>query len=210
MSFKIWEASKRTKKNSELFSFEKFVSIKLKKKFNSNYEKFHDWSVKDSKNFWNIFWDFTKIIGLKGKRKFKKSKVFHKNIFLPRSKLNFAENLLSKNNEEKAITFISENGYRETRNWNKLNQNVSKVIKFLKKIKIKKKDRIAAYMPNTIETVEAFIATVSLGAIWSSCSPDFGTKGVIERFSQIKPKVLFISKEYFYNGKKIYTLDRVH
>ena len=139
MSFKIWEASKRTKKNSELFSFEKFVSIKLKKKFNSNYEKFHDWSVKDSKNFWNIFWDFTKIKGLKGKRKFKKSKVFHKNIFLPRSKLNFAENLLSKNNEEKAITFISENGYRETRNWNELNQNVSKIIKFLKKIKIKKK-----------------------------------------------------------------------
>jgi acetoacetyl-CoA synthetase len=83
-----------------------------------------------------------------------------------------------------------------------LNLNVSKISKFLKSIKIKKKDRVAAYMPNSIETVEAFIASSSLGAIWSSCSPDFGVKGVIERFSQINPKVLFVVDKYFYNGKK--------
>ena len=64
-------------------------------------------------------------------------------------------------------------------------------------------------MPNTIETVEAFIASVSLGGIWSSCSPDFGTKGVVERFSQINPKVLFVANEYFYNGKQIDILERV-
>ena len=209
MSLKLWEASKKTKKNSELFAFEKFVSKRLKKKFYNNYNKIHKWSVKSSQDFWSIFWDFSKIKGVKSKQKIQKSKTFYKNIFLPKSKLNFGENLLSKNNKDKAVTFISENGFRETRNWNDLNQNVSKIMKFLKNIKIKKKDRIVAYMPNTIETVEAFISSVSLGAIWSSCSPDFGTKGVVERFSQIHPKVLFVANEYFYNGKQIDILERV-
>ena len=209
MSLKLWEASKKTKKNSELFAFEKFVSKRLKKKFYNNYNKIHKWSVKSSQDFWSIFWDFSKIKGVKSKQKIQKSKTFYKNIFLPKSKLNFGENLLSKNNKDKAVTFISENGFRETRNWNDLSQNVSKIMKFLKNIKIKKKDRIVAYMPNTIETVEAFISSVSLGAIWSSCSPDFGTKGVVERFSQIHPKVLFVANEYFYNGKQIDILERV-
>ena len=123
--------------------------------------------------------------------------------------LNFAENLLSKNNNDKAITFISENGFREERSWHELNLNVSKISKFLESIKIKKKDRIAAYLPNSIEAVEAFIAGSSLGTIWSSCSPDFGVKGVVERFSQINPKVLFVVDKYFYNGKTINVLERV-
>ena len=90
-----------------------------------------------------------------------------------------------------------------------LNNNVSKVYKFLKKIKIKKNDRVAAYLPNSIETVEAFLGTSSLGAIWSSCSPDFGVNGVVERFSQINPKVLFVVDKYYYNGKMINVLERV-
>jgi len=209
MSLKLWEASKKTKKKSELFAFEKFISKKLNKKFQNDYKKIHEWSVKNSPDFWNIFWEFSKVKGFKSKIKIKKSNIFYKNAFLPQSKLKFGENLLSKNNKEKALTFISENGFREIRNWNELNQNVSKILKFLKEIKIKKKDRVVAYMPNTIETVEAFIASVSLGAIWSSCSPDFGTKGVVERFSQINPKVIFVANEYFYNGKKINILERI-
>ncbi len=100
-------------------------------------------------------------------------------------------------------------GFREERSWRQLNLNTNKITKFLKKINIKKGDRVAAYMPNTIETIESFIATTSLGGIWSSCSPDFGCKGVIERFSQINPKVLFITDQYFYNGKKIDILNRL-
>ena len=146
---------------------------------------------------------------MKKEKKNKKIKDFFKNLFLPKSKLNFAENLLSKNNNQKAATFISENGYREERNWNELNLNVGKISNYLKNNGIKKGDRIVAYMSNTIETVEAFIATVSIGAIWSSCSPDFGIKGVEERFAQIKPKVLFVTNNYFYNGKKINIINRV-
>ncbi len=206
---KLWEASSSQKKKSLLLSYEQFISKKFKKNFNQKYANILKWSIKNPGNFWSSIWDFSEIKGFKSKIKIKKSKIFYKNKFLPNSKLNFAENLLSKNNKDKAITFISENGFREERNWQELNHNVSKVSKFLKSIKIKKKDRVAAYLPNSIEAVEAFIASSLLGAIWSSCSPDFGVKGVVERFSQINPKVLFIVDKYFYNGKTINVLDRV-
>jgi len=209
MSKKLWQPSIIVKKNSNLFAFENYISKKLKIKFNRNYKKLLNWSIKNSPEFWSRFWDFSKIKGIKSNKNFRKSKTFYKNLFLPGSRLNFGENLLSKNNNEKAVTFISENGFREERSWRQLNLNTNKISKFLKKINIKKGDRVAAYMPNTIETVEAFIATTSLGGIWSSCSPDFGSKGVIERFSQINPKVLFITDQYFYNGKKIDILNRL-
>ena len=209
MSKKLWQPSLIVKKNSNLFAFENYISKKLKIKFNRNYKKLLNWSIKNSPEFWSRFWDFSKIKGIKSNKNFRKSKTFYKNLFLPGSRLNFGENLLSKNNNEKAVTFISENGFREERSWRQLNLNTNKISKFLKKINIKKGDRVAAYMPNTIQTVEAFIATTSLGSIWSSCSPDFGSKGVIERFSQINPKVLFITDQYFYNGKKIDILNRL-
>ena len=209
MNEKLWEASSDQKKKSLLSSYEQFISKQFKKNFNLKYENILKWSIKNPGDFWSSIWDFSEIKGFKGKLKIKKSKIFYKNKFLPNSKLNFAENLLSKNNKDKAITFISENGFREERSWNELNLNVSKVSKFLKNIKIKKTDRVAAYLPNTIETVEAFIASSSLGAIWSSCSPDFGVKGVVERFSQINPKVLFVIDKYFYNGKVINILEKI-
>jgi acetoacetyl-CoA synthetase len=185
------------------------LSNRFNKKFNKNYEKIHDWSVKNAGNFWESVWDYSKIKGKKNKLKVKKSSKFYKNIFLPNYKLNFTENLISKNTNEKAITFISENGYREVKNWRQLRINVKRISKYLKDLNIKPKDRIAAYMPNTSETVEAFLGTVAIGSIWSSCSPDFGSSGVIERFSQIKPKVLFVTNEYFYNGKRINVLERI-
>ena len=209
MTKKLWEASLNQKKNSILFSFENYISKKINKNFDRNYKKLLDWTIKNSPKFWSLFWDFTKIIGTKGKKEISKSKIFYKNLFLPNSKLNFAENLLSKNNSEKAVTFISENGFREERTWSQLNQNTDKIIQFFKSIKVKQKDRVVAYMPNIIETIEAFLGTTSIGAIWSSCSPDFGAKGVIERFSQINPKVLFITDQYFYNGKRINILERI-
>jgi acetoacetyl-CoA synthetase len=209
MKQKLWEASSDQKKKSLLSNYEQFISKQFKKNFKQKYENILKWSIKNPGNFWSSIWDFSEIKGLKSKTKIKKSNIFYKNKFLPNSKLNFAENLLSKNNNDKAITFISENGFREERSWHELNLNVSKVSKFLKSIKIKKNDRVAAYLPNTIETVEAFIASISLGAIWSSCSPDFGIKGVVERFSQINPKVLFVVDRYFYNGKIINVLERV-
>ncbi len=206
---KLWEATKKVKINSNLYQFEKFISKKYNLNLNKNYQKILNWSIKNSPTFWDTVWDFCEVNGIKAKNKTIKSKIFYKNKFLPNYKLNFTENLLVKNNKDKAATFISENGFREVRTWSQLNNNVSKVYKFLKKNKIKKNDRVAAYLPNSIETVEAFLGASSLGAIWSSCSPDFGVNGVIERFSQINPKVLFIIDKYFYNGQVINVLERL-
>ena len=209
MGKKLWEASKNKKTNSNLYAYEKFISKKFNLKLDHNYKKILNWSIKNSGKFWSSIWDYCKIKGTKSNIELIVSKIFYKNFFLPKSKLNFAENLITKNNKSKAITFISENGFREERNWLELNNNVSKICKFFNKIKLKKNDRVAAYLPNFIETVEAFLATSSLGAIWSSCSPDFGINGVIERFSQIKPKVLFIVDKYYYNGKEINVVERL-
>ena len=209
MTKKLWVATSNVKANSNLYNYEKFISKKFNQKFNQEYIKILSWSIENLDNFWSTIWDYCKVKCIKGKEKIKKSNIFYRNTFLPNSKLNFAENLLSKKDNTKAITFISENGFREERNWKNLNNNVNKLNNFFHKIKLKKKDRVVAYMPNLIETVESFIATTSVGAIWSSCSPDFGVKGVIERFSQIKPKVLFVCDKYFYNGKEINIIERV-
>ena len=209
MNKKLWEPSRKIKLNSNLLKFEKYTSNRFKKKFNNNYEKIHSWTIKYPQNFWSCLWDYAKVKGIKGLDNERKFSKFYKNTFLTNSKLNFTENLLSKNNDDKAITFISENGFREIKNWRDLNINVKKVSSFLKKLNIKSKDKVVAYMPNISETVEAFLGTVDIGSIWSSCSPDFGINGVIERFSQIKPKVLFVTKEYFYNGKRINILERL-
>jgi len=204
----LWKANQIQKDNSNLSKYEKFVSSKYKFKSNKNFKKLLNWSINNPKDFWNSIWEFSKIKGLK-KNNLEKSNTFFKNKFLKNSKLNFAENLLSKNDDSKAITFISENGTKKVRTWRELNKNVNKLITFFKSIKIKEKDRIVAYLPNLIETVEAFIATSAIGSIWSSCSPDFGVSGVIERFSQIKPKVLIICDKYYYNGKEINVIERL-
>ncbi len=208
MPKKLWEPSKALIKNSNLFKYEKFVSKNYKYNFSGNYKKLLDWSVKNPKDFWNSIWNYFEINGAKT-NKFKLTKDLINSKFFVHSKLNYAENLLVKNSNQKAITFISENGYREQKSWRELNIDVKKIITFYKKINISEKERIAAYTPNQIETVECFISASAIGSIWSSCSPDFGVPGVIERFSQIKPKLLIISDKYYYNGKEINIIERL-
>ena len=204
----LWKAKQSQKNISNLFRYEKFLFSKYKFKVTQKYSKLLKWSIDNPKKFWSSIWDFAEVKGFKS-QKYEKSNIFFKNKFLKNSKLNFAENLLSKNDDSKAITFINENGIKKVRTWRELNRNVYKLITFFRLIKIKEKDRIAAYLPNLIETVESFMATSAIGSIWSSCSPDFGTNGVIERFSQINPKVLIICDRYFYNGKEINVIKRL-
>ncbi len=208
MSKKLWEPSKELIKNSNLFAYEKFISKYYKYNFSRNYKKLLKWSVKNPKDFWNSIWEYFEVVGEKTD-KFKLTKDLVNSKFFVNSKLNFAENLLAKNSNQKAITFVSENGYREQKSWKELNIDVKKVITFYKKINISEKDRIAAYTPNQIETVECFLGASAIGSIWSSCSPDFGVPGVIERFSQIKPKLLVITDKYYYNGKEINIIERL-
>ncbi len=208
MPQKLWEADTQTKSKSNLFEFEKFLAKKFNYLPQKNYKKLFNWTINNPEHFWSSIWEFSNIKGYKNDKYYFPKEII-KSKFLVKSKLNYAENLLSKNDDSKAVTFISENGYRKEKSWKDLNNHSLKLINFFKKNKIKEKDRIAAYTANQIETVESFIATSAIGAIWSSCSPDFGIQGVIERFSQIKPKLLIITDRYYYNGKEINILERL-
>ena len=209
MKNSLWKSSSELIKDSNLNSFESYLSKKYDILFNGDYQKIWKWSVENLGKFWKSIWNYAEIKGKLGNSFFEPSNIFYKNKFLKDSFLNYSENLLKKNDSSKAITFISENGYKEYRSWKELKKNVIKVATWLKDRGVGKNDTVAAYLPNCIETVEAYLATTSVGSIWSSCSPDFGTKGVIERFSQIKPKILFVIDKYYYNGKEIDVFCRV-
>jgi len=205
----LWKIGKQKVKNTNLALYSNFIKKNYKVDVGHNFNKIWKWSIDNPEFFWKSIWDFTKVKGKLGKVLLKKSKVFYKNKFLPDSKLNYAQNILKKNNNDVAIIFKSENDYKTTLSWKNLNFNVSQVSNWMKLVGITKGDRVAAYLPNIPEAVTAYLATSSLGAVWSSCSPDFGADGVIDRFSQIKPKILFIGDKYFYNGKRINILERL-
>jgi len=205
----LWKLNKERLNKTNLFLYSNFIKKNFKIDSNGDFNKIWKWSVDNPKFFWKSIWDFTKVKGNPGNSLLKESDIFYKNIFFPDAKLNYAENLLKKKNAETAIIFRSENGYKTILSWKSLNLNVTRISNWMKSNGIKKGDRVAAYLPNIPETVTAYISTSVLGAIWSSCSPDFGTTGVIDRFSQISPKILFIGDKYFYNGKKINILKRL-
>ena len=205
----LWSANEEEKKRSKLEYFCKILDKKKFLQFSYNFNKIWNWSVKNPEIFWSEVWDFTGIKGLKGKKIIKENNIFFKNVFFPDSKLNYAENLLSKRNNELAIKFISENNIEKVISWKDLYSKVCKFSYFFKKIKLKEKERVAAYVPNTIETVISFLAASKNGLIWSSCSPDFGTRAVVDRFAQIKPKILITCDHYYYNGKKLDILNKI-
>ena len=205
----LWKLKKEKLYKTNLFLYSNFIKENFKIDSNCNFNKIWEWSIENPKIFWKSIWDFTKVKGILGNTLLQESKIFYKNRFFPDSKLNYTENLLKKNDTMPAIIFKSENGYKTVLSWKNLNLNVAQISSWMKSSGIKKGDRVAAYLPNIPETVTAYLSTSVIGAIWSSCSPDFGTGGVIDRFSQINPKILFIGNKYFYNGKKINILERL-
>ncbi len=201
----LWEPSNKRKEESLLEDFSKFINFKS----NYNFKNLWKWSVDHPEEFWSKFWDYSNIIGDKGKEIIKYNKIFNKTKFFPDSKLNYAENILKKKSSELAISFLSEKGFEEEISWEQLYNKVCKFSNYLKSIGLKKGDRVAAYVPNKIESIISFLACAKNGIIWSSCSPDFGTQGVVDRFKQIEPSILITSDHYFYNGKKINILEKV-
>jgi len=205
----LWKISEEKLSKTNLALYSDFIKHNYKINSDNDFNKIWKWSVDNPKVFWKSIWDFTKVKGDLGNILLQESDVFFKNKFFPDTKLNYAKNLLKKNNTEPAVIFKSENGYKTVLSWKDLNFNVTQISNWMKFNGIKKGDRVVAYLPNIPETVTAYISTSVIGGVWSSCSPDFGTTGVIERFSQISPKILFIVDKYFYNGKKINILERL-
>ena len=206
MNTSLWKLTNQKKEDSLLKDFSKFINLKT----SNNFKDLWKWSVENPEIFWSKFWDYSKIIGDKGKEIILKDKVFNKTKFFPDSKLNYSENILKKKSDMNAIGFLSESGYEENITWNDLYKKVCKLSAYLKTLGLKKGDRVAAYVPNKIESIVSFLACAKNGIIWSSCSPDFGVQGVVDRFKQIEPKILITSDHYFYNGKRIDILEKVN
>jgi len=210
MNTHLWRINKQKLNKTNLSHYSDFIKKNYNFNSGNDFNKIWKWSVDNPKFFWKSIWDFTKVKGNLGNILLQESNIFFKNKFFTDTKLNYAENILSKNNKDAAIIFKSENNYKTKISWKDLNTHVAKISNWMRSKGIKKGDRVAAYLPNIPETVIAYISTSVVGGIWSSCSTDFGTTGVIDRFSQISPKILFIADIYFYNGKKINVLDRLN
>jgi acetoacetyl-CoA synthetase len=206
MNKSLWKPSEQKKQESLLEDFSKFVNFNS----NHNFKSLWEWSVKNKEEFWSKFWDYSRIIGDKGKEVIRKNKIFNETKFFPDSKINYAENILKKKTNDCAINFLSETGFEESITWKDLYEKVCKFSFYLKTLDLKKGDRVAAYVPNKIESIISFLACAKNGIIWSSCSPDFGTHGVVDRFKQIEPTVLITCDHYFYNGKKINILEKIN
>ena len=201
----LWKPSTKLAERSKLNEFTKYIG----KDFNYDFKNLWEWSVKNPEIFWSKFWDFSKIVGDKGSEVIRKDKNFNKTKFFPNSKINYSENLIKKRTKDTAINFLSEKGFEEKISWEDLYKKVCRFSAYLKKLNLKKGDRVAAYVPNKIESIICFLACAKNGFIWSSCSPDFGIQGVVDRFKQIEPKILITCDYYFYNGKRINILEKV-
>ncbi|MEE4638990.1 MAG: acetoacetate--CoA ligase [Wenzhouxiangella sp.] len=176
----------------------------------TDYEKLYRWSLNHPETFWRELWQFAGVIGDgPGEVGAEQWPQMPGTRWFPEARLNFAENLLKRRDEGKAIIFAGEDGSRRTMSYAELYHAVARAALALKDAGVEPGDRVAAYLPNLPETVIAMLAATSLGAVWSSCSPDFGVQGVLDRFGQIEPKVLFVCAAYRYNGKTFDCLGRV-
>ncbi len=175
----------------------------------SDYPGLYQWSIDDKEKFWSEVWDFCGIIGDRGERVLVDGEKIEQAQWFPDASLNFAENLLRKRNDEVAIYFRAEDQVDYTLTYNQLYEQVASLAAWLKSKGLNPGDRVAAYIPNMPEAVVAMLAATSLGAVWTSTSPDFGADSVVDRFGQTEPRFLFTVDGYFYNGKRHELSDKI-
>ncbi len=170
----------------------------------ADYPALYQWSIAQPEAFWSAIWDFGNIISIRrGDAVLVERNRMPGAQWFPDAQLNFAQNLLRFRDDHPALLFANEQGARRSITYRELYRSVSAIASSLKKLGVVPGDRVVGYLPNIPETVIAMLAATSLGAIWSSCSPDFGLQAVLDRFGQIRPKILFTVDGYLYNGKPI-------
>jgi acetoacetyl-CoA synthetase len=170
----------------------------------------HRWSIEEPERFWQSLWSFGGVVGeQRGDVVLQDGDRMPGARWFPEARLNFAENLLRRSDDAPALVFQGEDRVQRTLSHAEIQRQVARLGRRLRDWGVAPGDRVAGYLPNLPETVIAMLAAASLGAIWSSCSPDFGLRGVVDRFGQIEPKVLFAADGYFYNGRSHDSLERV-
>ena len=203
----IWMPSANRIASANLTDFMARMEARWGRRF-ADYASLHRWSVTQPAEFWPSIWEYAELIGVPGRLTFTGAGMLGTRWF-PEASLNFAENLLRFRGDDKALVFWGENSVRRTLSHDQLYGRVAQLAAAMRAEGVGAGDRVAAYMPNMPETVIAFLAAASIGAIFTSASPDFGVQGVLDRFGQIEPKLLFVADGYFYNGKTIDSLARV-
>jgi acetoacetyl-CoA synthetase len=175
----------------------------------ADYAALHRWSIDERAAFWNLVWEFCAVRGEKGATTLLAGDRMPGARWFPEARLNFANNLLRARDDADALVFWGEDKVRRRMSWRALYALVSRMAQAFAAAGVKKGDRVAGYLPNLPEAIAATLASASLGAIWSSCSPDFGVQGVLDRFGQIEPKLLLCADRYLYGGKEFSTVDKV-
>jgi acetoacetyl-CoA synthetase len=204
----LWIPSEGRKNNSNLFTFMKYVKANFNVQID-NYDDLYNWSVTNIADFWKAIWEFGEFKYSKNYSIVVSGSEMNETKWFTGAKLNFAENLLRYRDSETALISVRENTTIATISYKELYQKVASCSQLLRSLGVEKGDRIAALITNTPEAVIGMLATASIGAIWSSCSPDFGLQGVVDRFGQIRPKILFAVDSYSYNGVVIDCCDKI-
>jgi acetoacetyl-CoA synthetase len=200
---KLYQPSLKKIHSTNLYKFQNAVEKKFNKKF-TNYKKFWQWSNSHSDQFWSFLIEHFDI-PLTKKKTFKvlnPKSDFWRMVFFDKSLVNYYQLIFNNVSQDLAIHFVGENEFEEKLTYKNLNDRVNSLSNYFKSLDIKKGDVIAGYLPNIPDTIISFLAAAKIGAVWSSCSSDFGMKAVVDRFSQLNPKILIIGDYYFYNGKK--------
>lgn len=204
----IWLPSEERIKNSNFQKYFSFLKTYFNKDF-SDYIDLYNWSINDIEDFWKSIWEYSGIIHSNAYSSVLEKRIMPGAVWFKDSKLNFAENLLQFNDDQNALISIREKHPTIKLSYKQLYNLVARCAEGLKSIGVKNGDRVAGFVTNYPESIIAMLAATSLGAIWSSTSPDFGIEGVCDRFGQIEPKVLFAIESYNYAGKKIDCLDKI-
>ncbi len=207
MSKAIWVPSPERVSASNMARFQEYIAPRVGR---LDLDALHDWSVSQPAEFWSELWDFAGVIGDKGDKpwltdagKMPGAK------FFPTGKLNYAENLLRHTHGNQELVFWGEGKVKSRMPGNELRDGVARMQRFLTAKGVVATDRVAAVMPNLPQSIVAVLGTASIGAVWSSCSPDFGVQGLLDRISQIDPKVLVVCDGYYYNGKAIDIISKI-
>ena len=204
----LWSPTHAQQSATQLQAFMLRASAACGQSF-EDYASLHAWTIRDPGAFWSLLWDDARVVGERGARALVNATQMPGAQFFPDAQLNYAENLLRQRGSEDALVFWGEDRVQRRYSHDQLYALVSRMTQALHAQGVQRGDRVVGYLPNLPEALAAMLATSALGAVWSSCSPDFGAQGVVDRFGQIEPKVLFCADYHLESGRRVSTLDRV-
>lgn len=205
----LWQPDHRVVAQSNMHRFQAIAGARAGQPFD-DYDSLHAWSIAKPEAFWSCVWDFAGIIGDKGPAPWLiNASAMPGAEFFPSARLNFADNLLRRNTSDDALVFWGEDQLKMRWSWHDLGREAARFQGLLRQLGVTTDARIAAMVPNMPQTVAALLGATAEGCVWSSCSPDFGVKGVLDRFGQIEPEVLVTCDSYFYNGKVFSVADKL-